>query len=90
MATLLREHACVRKGACVFEYSAKGGAARAVSIDDPALVEMLRSLLRSRADSERLLVYRTCSGPHEIHAADVNERFKELAGEDCTAQDLHT
>lgn len=80
VATLLREHACVREGACVFEYPAKGGAARAVSIDDPALVEVLRSLLRSRADSDRLLVYRTPSGWHEIHAADVNERFKELAG----------
>jgi DNA topoisomerase IB len=25
-----------------------------------------------------------------VHAADINERFKELAGEDCTAKDMRT
>jgi DNA topoisomerase IB len=25
-----------------------------------------------------------------VHAADINERFKELAGDDCTAKDLRT
>ncbi|MEV6904977.1 DNA topoisomerase IB [Amycolatopsis sp. NPDC051372] len=90
VATLLREHARVRAGACVFEYPAKGGIDRAVSIEDPELGKVVRSLLRSRAGSDRLLVYRTPAGWHEIHAADVNDRFKELAGEDCTAKDLRT
>ncbi|MEU4674032.1 DNA topoisomerase IB [Amycolatopsis sp. NPDC023774] len=90
VATLLREHACVRSGTCVFEYPAKGGIDRAVSIEDPELAKVVRALLRSRAGSDRLLVYHTREGWHEIHAADVNDRFKELAGEDCTAKDLRT
>jgi DNA topoisomerase IB len=51
---------------------------------------VVKALLRSRSSSERLLVYRTRDGWREIHAEDVNERFKELAGEDCTAKDLRT
>ncbi|MGW4487334.1 DNA topoisomerase IB [Amycolatopsis sp. NPDC004368] len=90
VATLLREHACVKAGACVFEYPAKGGLDRAVSIEDPELVKVVRSLLRARTGSDRLLVHRTREGWHEIHAADINERFKELAGDDCTAKDLRT
>ncbi|WP_239155047.1 DNA topoisomerase IB [Amycolatopsis sp. FDAARGOS 1241] len=90
VATLLREHVCVRRDSCVFEYPAKGGLARTVSIEDPDLAKVIRALLRSRTGSDRLLVCRTRAGPHEIHAADVNDRFKELAGDDCTAKDLRT
>ncbi|WP_062989746.1 hypothetical protein [Nocardia anaemiae] len=45
---------------------------------------------RSRADSERLLVYRDGGRYRELHAEDVNTRFKELTGTDCTAKDLRT
>ncbi len=47
-------------------------------------------MLRTRSGSDRLLVYREGRTWHEVHAADINERFKELAGEDCTAKDLRT
>ena len=90
VATLLREHAHVRGDECKFEYPAKGGLDRAVAIRDPALARVVKSLLRSRSGSDRLLGYRDRGDWHEVHAADVNERFKELAGDDFTAKDLRT
>ncbi len=90
VATLLREHTEAHGDSCVFSYPAKGGIDRSVSITDPPLARVVKSLLRSRSGSERLLVYREAGGWHEVHAADVNERFKELAGDDCSAKDLRT
>jgi DNA topoisomerase IB len=90
VATLLCEHARVRGDECTFRYTAKGGLDRAVSIRDPALAKVVKSLLHNRSGSDRLLVHRDGDTWHEVHAADVNERFKELAGEECTAKDLRT
>ncbi|MEV6878968.1 DNA topoisomerase IB [Amycolatopsis sp. NPDC051128] len=90
VATLLREHAAVRGDECRFCYVAKGSLDREVAIRDPALASVMKSLLRSEPDSDRLLVYREGKTWHEVHATDINERFKELAGEDCTAKDLRT
>lgn len=90
VATLLRSHASVRGDECRFCYVAKGGIDREVAIRDAALASVVKSLLRSKSGSDRLLVYRAGRTWHEVHAADVNERFKELAGDDCTAKDLRT
>jgi DNA topoisomerase I len=90
VATLLRSHAAVRGDECRFCYVAKGGLDREVAICDAELAAVLKSLLRSRSGSDRLLVYREGGTWHEVHAADINERFKELAGEDCTAKDMRT
>jgi DNA topoisomerase I len=40
--------------------------------------------------TDRLLAYREDSGWLEVHAHEINERFKELAGEEFTAKDLRT
>jgi DNA topoisomerase-1 len=40
--------------------------------------------------TDRLLAYREDGGWHEVHAHEINERFKELAGEEFTAKDLRT
>ncbi|WP_410633006.1 DNA topoisomerase IB [Amycolatopsis sp. cmx-4-83] len=90
VATLLRAHAAVRGDECRFCYVAKGGLDREVAIRDAALASVVKSLLRSRSGSDRLLAYREGGTWHEVHAADINERFKELAGHDCSAKDLRT
>ncbi|MGW4524075.1 DNA topoisomerase IB [Amycolatopsis sp. NPDC004378] len=90
VATLLRSHVTVRGDECRFRYVAKGGLDREVAIRDAALAAVVKSLRRSRTGSDRLLVYREDGAWHEVRAADVNERFKELAGDDCTAKDLRT
>jgi DNA topoisomerase-1 len=89
-ASLLREDVRVSKGRVVFDFVAKGGQRRTLELDDDLLATAVRSLKRARHDSPRLLVYRDSSGYHEIDAAMVNDRFRELVGDDYTVKDLRT
>ncbi|HVW44488.1 MAG TPA: DNA topoisomerase IB [Amycolatopsis sp.] len=89
-ATLLKEDVTVRRDQIEFRYLAKGGIERAHSITDDRLASIVKSLRRARSGSDRLLVYRARDGWHEVHAEQINERFKELAGEEFTAKDLRT
>ncbi|WP_278261926.1 DNA topoisomerase IB [Nocardia sp. AG03] len=90
IATLLRDQVRVHGDDMVFDYVAKGSARRQVEIHDPALARAVRSLRRVRADSSRLLVYREDGGYRELHADDINARFRDLAGMECSAKDLRT
>lgn len=90
VATLLRSHVRLRDTALTFDYPAKGGIRRVVTVDDADLATAVRALRRVRRGPGRLLVYRDGDAIRELHANDVNARFKELAGEDCSAKDLRT
>lgn len=90
IATLLCEHVVVRNDAVAFDYPAKSGVQRTVEISDPEIVRAVRALLRREDRSERFLVCRTVSGWSDIHADDLNARFKELVGDDYSVKDLRT
>jgi DNA topoisomerase IB len=90
VASLLRSHVRVRAGDVIFDFPAKGGIARHVRLRDAALARAVSALRRSRHQSDRLLGYRDPEGWHEIHADHVNERFKQIAGDDFTVKDLRT
>lgn len=90
MATLLCEHVTVRRGVVAFGFPAKSGVRRTLEIDDPAVVKATRSLLKRECPSKRFLVARSTSGWAELHADDLNARFKELVGEEYTVKDLRT
>jgi DNA topoisomerase-1 len=90
VATLLREHARVGRDEVAFDYPAKGSIDRKVSITDPRLAAAIKGLLRADTGSDRLLCYREGREWHEVHADDINARFKEIAGQDCTGKDLRT
>ncbi|MGW5054019.1 DNA topoisomerase IB [Actinokineospora sp. NPDC004072] len=92
VATLLREHVALKRGGLlVFNYPAKSGLQRDVSLTDPELSTLVRSLKRARTGSDRLLVYREGRGRwHEIRSGEINERFKELTAPDYTVKDLRT
>ncbi|WP_027947134.1 DNA topoisomerase IB [Amycolatopsis taiwanensis] len=89
-ATLLRDDVTVRREVLVFRYPAKGGIERALSITDADLAGLVKSLRRAKSGTDRLLVYRNGDGWREVHAEQINERFKELAGAEFTAKDLRT
>ncbi|SFQ31354.1 DNA topoisomerase IB [Amycolatopsis arida] len=89
-ATLLREHVRKSGDELVFCYTAKGGIERTVRIRDADLAAVISTLRRARPPTDRLLAYRENGRWHEVHAEDINERFKELAGERFTAKDLRT
>lgn len=91
VVTLLREHVRVRREAVLFDYIAKGGIERSAVVRDITLARAMNALRRARlVDSERLMAYRNGGSWHLIHPEDVNQRFKELAGETFTVKDLRT
>jgi DNA topoisomerase-1 len=90
LATMLREHAKVHRDAVSFQFAGKGGIEQVVHLTDTELRAAVASLLRSPAESPRLLVHRHAAGWHELRAQDINERIKELLGEQFTAKDMRT
>ena len=90
VATLLREHVAVRGERISFDYHAKGGVQRTVTLADPLLAAAVAGLKRTRSGADRLLVYRSGRTWHEVHAEDVNERFQELVGEEYSVKDMRT
>jgi DNA topoisomerase IB len=63
---------------------------RTLELDDPEVVRAVRSLLRRRDRSERLMVCRNGSDWVDVLAGDLNGRFKELVGQDYSVKDLST
>ncbi len=90
IATLLREHITVRPDAVEFDYPAKSGVRRTLLVADPSVARAVRSLQRSRGNGDRLLAYRDSAEWTEVHAEDLNVRFKEMVGDDYTVKDLRT
>ncbi|MBM7773592.1 DNA topoisomerase IB [Actinokineospora baliensis] len=90
VATLLRRHVTQAKGELHFEFPAKSGQHRVATIRDPLLAKLVVALRRGRRDDDRLFHYRDKTGEGEIRADDVNERFKEFAGDDFTVKDMRT
>lgn len=90
IATLLREHITLRPDAVGFDYPAKSGVRRTLVVEDPAVVRAVRSLQRARGNGDRLLAYRNSSEWTDVHAEDLNVRFKEMVGDEYTVKDLRT
>ncbi len=90
LATLLCEHVTLSHDAVEFDYPAKSGVRRTLKIEDPEVVRSVRALMRRPDRTERLLVCRNGSGWTELHADDLNGRFKELVGDEYTVKDLRT
>lgn len=90
LATLLRDHVRVRRDSVDFDYPAKSGVRRTISVEDPLVIRAVRSLLRARTEIPRLLVYRTSDGWCEVRADDLNARFRELVGDDFSVKDIRT
>jgi DNA topoisomerase I len=90
LATLLRDHVHVHRDSVEFDYPAKSGVRRTVSLEDPLVIRAVRSLLRAETKTPRLLAYRTSNGWSEVHADDLNERFRQLVGDQFSVKDLRT
>jgi DNA topoisomerase-1 len=90
IATLLCEHVTLQRNAIEFDFPAKSGVQRTLTIDEPEAVRSVRALLRRPERTERLLVCRNGSSWVDIHADDLNTKFKELVGDEYTVKDLRT
>jgi DNA topoisomerase-1 len=90
IATLLCEHVSLQRQAVEFDFPAKSGVRRTLTIDDPEVARSVRALLRRPDRTERLLSCRNSAGWRDIHSDDLNARFKELVGAEYTVKDLRT
>lgn len=90
VATLLREHVRVSVPQISFTYTAKGGLDRTLTLVDEPLARAVTGLKRIRSETDRLLVYRAGRELRLLRADDLNDRFKELVGDDYAVKDLRT
>lgn len=91
VTTLLRDHVTRTGDELFFEFPAKGGVERSAVIRDPELAKLISALRRGRRPEDRLFTYRNGNGERqELRARDVNDRFKELAGDEFTVKDMRT
>ncbi len=90
IATLRREHLHLDGEAMTFSYPAKHGVARTISVDDPAVSEVLAPLRRRRGGSGQLLAWRGPDGWCDIHSAEINAYIKDAAGAGYSAKDFRT
>jgi DNA topoisomerase IB len=91
LATLLREDVTVsRDGTVAFDYVAKGGVRRELSLDEPDLHRLLATLKRRKDDHPELLAYKDSKGWHDVKSTDINDYLAEIMGEDFTAKDFRT
>jgi len=90
LATLQCEHVTLQRDAVEFDYPAKSGVRRTLLIEDSEVVRAVRALMRRPDRTDRLLVCRRGSEWIDLHADDLNARFKELVGDEYTVKDLRT
>jgi DNA topoisomerase-1 len=90
LSTLLRDHVHVRRDSVDFDFPAKSGVRQTISLEDPLVLKAVRSLMRANTTTPRLLAYQTGDGWSEVHAEDINLRFRELVGDEYSVKDLRT
>ena len=73
-----------------FDYQGKGGVHHTVTLTDQLLAKAVAGLKRARSGGDRLLVYRVGRQCRDVRAEDINERFRELVGDEFSAKDLRT
>lgn len=90
LVTMRKRHVTVDADELVFDYRSKGGRRRVQAIADPDLRAAVAELKRRRGGGEQLLVYR--DGRHWVglRSDDLNQRIKQLAGEEFSAKDFRT
>ncbi|MFS8096019.1 DNA topoisomerase IB [Lentzea alba] len=81
VATLLCEHLSVKGDRVRFRFPAKSGVEVDEEITDPKLARAVRTLLKDKPPDCRVF---------DLTADDVNERFRELVGDEFSVKDLRT
>jgi DNA topoisomerase-1 len=91
-AVRLIDVGCFRVGdeVLVFHYPAKGSIPWTVTINDPEVAGVVRSLRRRRRDGPGLFAWKGKTGWNDIRAGDINAYIKEEIGEQFSAKDFRT
>ncbi|KDN87585.1 DNA topoisomerase IB [Kitasatospora cheerisanensis] len=90
LTTLLREQVAVRGERIRFEYPAKSGRHRELTVVDRECAAVVRSLLRRRDPAPALWAYWEGGQWHPVDADALNAYLREASGTDLTAKDHRT
>ena len=90
LTTLRRENVTLRGAAVHFDFVAKSGRRRRMTVRDPQSVAALTALRRRRGVPDELLVYRSERAWHRIHAPDVNDALRAWGEGPYSAKEFRT
>jgi DNA topoisomerase I len=88
--TLEKRHVRVRRDGVVFDYVAKEGKRRAVTVTDRAVRSTVRALAGSENGLDELFCWQQGDAWHPLHSHDVSAYIAEHAGGHFTAKEFRT
>jgi DNA topoisomerase I len=90
LTTLLRENVTMQGVGVRFDFVAKSGKRRRMTVRDPQSVRVLGDLRRRRGSPAELLVYPSRNGWRRIHAPDVNNTLRCWGDGPYSAKEFRT
>ena len=91
LATVRKGHVRAQGEDLRFDYPAKGGQRRVVTIGDPQVAAVVRALKRRRRGGPELLAYKDERGRWvDVRSSDINAYLQEALGEGFSAKDFRT
>jgi DNA topoisomerase-1 len=91
LATVRKGHVRAVGDELRFDYPAKSGKRRVVTIGDLEVAEVVRALKRRRGGGPELLAYKDERGHWvDVRSADINDYLQEALGPDFSAKDFRT
>jgi DNA topoisomerase I len=89
-ATLLKQHVTVKRGTAVFDYVAKEGKERAITVTDRAVLSTLRLLTGSENGLDALFCWQDGAAWHQLHSHDISAYIAGHASGHFTAKEFRT
>jgi DNA topoisomerase IB len=90
LTTLRREHVSLRGAEVRFDFIAKSGKRRRMTVKDPQSVRALATLKRRRGPPHELLTYSSRGRWRRVHAPDVNNAVRSWAQGPYSAKEFRT
>jgi DNA topoisomerase I len=90
VATLEKRHVTVRRDGAVFDYVAKEGKRREITVTDRAVLSMLRVLAVNDNGLDALFCWQNSDGWHQLHSHDVSAYIAVHSGGHFTAKEFRT
>jgi len=88
--TLEKRHVRLTRDGILFDYVAKAGKQRTITVRDPVVQPVVRALLHQDTGLDELFAYQHGDGWHILHSHLVNEYIADRAGGHFTAKDFRT
>ena len=88
--TLLKQHVKLTRDGVAFDYIAKAGQHRMITISDREVLPTVRALARQDNGLEPLFCYENASAWHVLHSHQVNDYIAARAGGHFTAKEFRT